>query len=266
MLLVPMRQDGRVNRIDVTILTWNDDSQATQAARSALLPPGDIGGLAGDVRVVVFDNGSEPRAEIALDGVRLERSQVNLGVAAGRNRAASFGDGELICFLDSDATLEPGCLARLASALLEYDSAAVAAPVFVGQAPEQSAGRAPGIMRKVARGLGAVDTYGPVDRQGDVWEVEFAIGACQMVRREVFEELGGFDETYFYGPEDVDLCLRVRQAGHKVIQVASARCNHEPRRHSRHLWSARGLRHGVALARHLWRHRGAPRLQRQPEP
>ena len=85
----------------------------------------------------------------------------------------------------------------------------------------------------------------------------YAIGACQVIRRSVFDEVGGLDGSIFYGPEDVDFCLRVKAAGHRVVQVAGADVLHPPRRAFRQPFTARGMRHGWAIVRHLWRHRGS---------
>jgi len=107
--------------------------------------------------------------------------------------------------------------------------------------------------------LDVKDTYRTVDTAGPWWDVDFAIGACQLVRREVFEAAGGFDEEYFYGPEDVDFCLRLREGGLRIVQVADAGCHHPPRRRNRAVFTRRGMRHATAVARHLWRHRGFSR-------
>jgi len=76
-----------------------------------------------------------------------------------------------------------------------------------------------------------------------------------VFRREAFDVVGGLDERASFGPEDVDFCLRIRQAGWRVLQVASGGCDHPPRRAFKGLASARGLRHSAAVVRHLWRHR-----------
>ena len=238
-------------RVDVVILTWNDGHLLQAAVDSALASEGV------DVAVFVVDNGSDLPPELAAhDRLVLACNPVNRGVARGRNGGAALGTAPFVCFLDSDARLLPSTVARLVAPLVDDPGVALTAPVFAGQPPEASAGRAPTLGDKALRLLNVHDTYRPVERDGArQWDVDFAIGACQLVRREAFEGVGGFDESYFYGPEDVDLCLRLRSAGSRVVQVGAAGCEHPPRRRNRRLVTRRGIRHGWAVTRHLWRHR-----------
>lgn len=238
--------------VDVVVIGWNE-SEAT--IRSCLQSVKESSGAT--VHPYFLDNGSNERT-FPPDGVHLERSPINLGVAAGRNHGARAGAAPLVCFLDCDARLAPDALRKLAIAVQAH-GVGLAAPRFSGQAAAASAGRAPGAWRKVARLLGLTDRYAPMpaatESPSAVREVEFVIGACMMVRREAFEAVGGFDESYFYGPEDVDLCLRLREAGWKIVQVLDAECVHDPRRSWRGLLTRRGWLHARAVIRHLWRHR-----------
>ena len=93
--------------------------------------------------------------------------------------------------------------------------------------------------------------------RGTGWGDDF--DATGHLSRSVFDEVGGLDETIFYGPEDVDFCLRVKAAGHRVVQVGGVEVRHPPRRANRKPLTARGLKHGITIVRHLWRHRGAGR-------
>lgn len=236
--------------IDVVILTWNDGALLDTAVGSALSSEG--------VRphVIVVDNASEPPAIVSSLDVVLLRNDSNKGVARGRNRGAAAGSAPFLCFLDSDAELAPQSLRLLAEAHRDSE-VAVSVPIFAGQAPEASAGRAPTLGVKLSRALGRRSTYEPsvTVRTASHWDVDFGIGACQLIRRDVFEAVGGLDESYFYGPEDVDFCLRVRAAGHRVVQVAGTEVRHPPRRAFRRPLSRNGARHGWNVVRHLWRHR-----------
>lgn len=235
--------------VDVVVLTWNDGPLLDVAVRSALESDGV------DVRVIVVDNGSDEAPDLVADErVRLVRNEVNRGVAGGRNQGIRLGSSSIVCLLDSDARLHPDALAALVAAL-DDPEVGISVPVFSGQAPEASAGRAPTLGRKLARVLNRVDTYEALAVDGAAsWRVDFGIGACQVFRRTVWEQVHGIDETFFYGPEDVDFCMRAGTAGWSVVQVAHATVDHPPRRRFRRLLTRRGLAHGWAVARFLARH------------
>jgi hypothetical protein len=238
--------------VDVVILTWNDADEAIGAARSALASEGV------DVGVVIVDNGSEARFEPPADlaGISVVRSERNLGVGGGRNRGVAAGERPYVCFLDSDARLVPHALAQLVRPLAD-PAVAVVGPTYQGQAPEVSAGRAPTFRRKAARALGLTDRYRRVRRRPGQpwWDVDFVIGACQVLRREDHRAVGGVDASELFGPEDVDFCLRFRAAGRRVVQLADPCVDHVARRSARRLLTRRGLRHARAVVLHLHRHR-----------
>jgi GT2 family glycosyltransferase len=243
--------------VDVVILTWNDGALLDAAVRSALAQRGVR------TQVTVVDNGSSPPAVVGDRSVRVLRNEENLGVGGGRNQGARAGTAEFVCFLDSDARLHPDTLFHLIAPLLDDATVGLTAPVFTGQLPEASAGRAPTFRRKLLRALNRTDVYERTPGQGreERAEVDFSIGACQVLRRSAFDAVGGLDDSAPFGPEDVDFCLRLRRAGHRVVQVADASCDHPPRRAFKGLASARGMRHGWAVARHLWRHRTTGRVR-----
>jgi N-acetylglucosaminyl-diphospho-decaprenol L-rhamnosyltransferase len=236
-------------QIDVVVITWNDDPAVLGAAIASAQASAGV-----DVQVVVVDNGSSPAVTVP-DGVALLRNNTNLGVSRARNQGVRSGTAPLVCLLDSDARLLPDTLRALVAQV--QGDVVLAAPVFTDQPPEASGGRAPGMARKLLRVSGVTSAYGGMRPDGaQTWPVDFAIGACQLFRRDAFESAGGLDETYFYGPEDVDFCLRLRAGGGVVVQTATTTCHHPPRRRNRRVLSRSGLRHGVAVLRYLWRRRG----------
>jgi len=245
-------------RVDVVVLTWNDGALLRTAVDSAL----DQRGV--DVHVIVVDNASDPPASVDEPRVQLIRNTENLGVGGGRNVGARAGEAPFVCFLDSDARLHADALARLLVPMLSEPSIALTAPVFEGQHPESSAGVAPTIGDKVRRALNRTDLYRRTPNQGigAWWDVDFAIGACQLVRRTAYEAVGGLDDTARFGPEDVDFCLRLRAASRRVVQVDGVGCEHPPRRAYRGVLTAKGLQHGRAVARYLWQTRRVRRAVR----
>jgi GT2 family glycosyltransferase len=227
--------------VDVVVLTWNDGPLLNRAIESAL------GSVGVDVRLWVIDNASDPPATVPADPrVRLYRNQKNLGVASGRNQGVRVGQAPFVCLLDSDARLHPNTLGVLAAAVDDDPSIGLVGPVFDDQPPEATGGSVPRLLRMAARVGGRPDDEeemgpAPADRR----EVDYVSGACQVFRRQTFNLVGGFDEWYFHGPEDVDFCLRIREAGLRIQQVTSASCEHTPRR--RQALSAKGLRNGVPV-------------------
>jgi N-acetylglucosaminyl-diphospho-decaprenol L-rhamnosyltransferase len=238
-------------RVDVVILTWNDGDVLARAVES-VLRQSDV-----DVAMTVVDNGSAPPARVGAPGVRVIRSDTNLGVGGGRNVGVRAGTAPYVCVLDSDAQLHPRALARLLAPLARDHTIGLSAPVFSRQRPEASGGRAPTMRRKLWRGLNRTDVYAatPGQGRGPSWEVEFAIGACQLFRRDAFDRVGGLDASARFGPEDVDFCLRLRDAGWRIVQVDGLICDHPPRRAFRGVWTRRGAAHAAAFARHWWRQR-----------
>jgi GT2 family glycosyltransferase len=241
--------------VDVVILTWNDGDLLEAAIRSVE----DSASVAVDL--VVVDNASSPPATSAAHlPITWIRNPENRGVAAARNQGAAAGQAPYVCFLDSDARLLPDALHQLVATLEAHPEVGLAAPTFVDQGASDSAGPAPTLGRKVLRAANLSGSYAAGERFADgVRQVDFAIGACQLIRRRAFDHVGGLDEGYFYGPEDVDFCLRLREAGWQIVQVERATVHHPPRRRFRGLVTRRGLQHARAVLRHLWRHRGFQR-------
>jgi len=235
----------------VVTLTWNDGDLLARAVASVLASEGV------DVGVVVVDNGSEPPAAVAAEPrLQVIRNSENRGVRA-RNQGTAAGTEDFVAFVDSDVRLRSDTLATLAGVLDDNPDVALVCPVFENQVPEASAGRAPTVRVKAERVLGLRDTYECTRPAtgASTWDVDFSITACVVFRRSAFEAVGGLDEDYFYGPEDIDLCLRLKEAGWRILQVADATCFHPPRRRNRSLFSRRGLDHLQAVVHHLWRHR-----------
>jgi GT2 family glycosyltransferase len=186
---------------------------------------------------VVVDNASADgtvewlRAE--HPGVHLIENAANLGFAAGVNRAAGVARGEALLLLNPDAVPGPGSVRRLWDAL--QGGASIAGPQLLHPdgTPQPSAWRAPGAAVVLFDALllraGWPDSpYDHLSLPNDAPSVPVPClsGACLLVRRAVFEELGGLDEGFFLYHEDFDLCLRAAAAGHQVRAVPAARAMH----------------------------------------
>ena len=87
-------------------------------------------------------------------------------------------------------------------------------------------------------------------------EVDYAIGACQVIRKKALDEVGLLDDKIFYGPEDVDLCLRMWLNGWKVIYYPYSQVVHyEQRITKKKFWSKITLAHAKGLVYYFIKHR-----------
>ena len=62
--------------------------------------------------------------------------------------------------------------------------------------------------------------------QSQPFEVDYVIGACQLIRRKAQTKVGFLDEKIFYGPEDADFCMRIKQAGYRVMYLPMVSISH----------------------------------------
>lgn len=185
---------------------------------------------------IVVDNasGDDTAAMVYRDfpHVRLLPLAENHGYAGGCNRGAAVAGGDTLLFLNPDISALPGSVSTLAATLAAHEEAAAAGGLLLdpGGSPQARYGPRdlPGPFR-LARGLllgsPAETPPGPGDPVGRVAQVA---GACLMIRRQAFLDLGGFDEQFqpvFF--EDVDLCARLGQAGHVILHVPGAPFTHQ---------------------------------------
>jgi GT2 family glycosyltransferase len=247
--------------LSIIILTWN--SRAMLEACLAALPAA-IAGLA--IETIVVDNGSRDGTDELLTGrpeVLLIRNARNRGVAAGRNQGLRAARGEFVALLDVDTEPAPGAFAVLVEHLRAAPEVALVGPKLLGGdgGLQYSCRRFPTLVDKLLRRLPERWGRSVADDvelrwwdHASVRDVDYVIGACQVIRRTAFAEVGLLDERIFYGPEDVDLCLRLHRAGWRVQYVPHAVVVHLERRVTRKLLSALTARHIQGLGYYFWKH------------
>jgi GT2 family glycosyltransferase len=148
--------------------------------------------------------------------------------AAMNNLGAKSANGSMLLFLNDDVEpLHADWMGRLVAHLQRPEVGAVGAKLLYPSGAIQHAGIALGMMDGVGhpgRGVFRSDLFPWVDTTRNVSAVT---GACLGMRREVFEETGGFDEAFPVNYNDVDLCLRLREQGYEVIYDATVRLVHK---------------------------------------
>lgn len=258
--------------VDVAIVNWNTAEAAAEAAE-AYLASRDVA-----VAVTVIDNDSEPAErqrlkELVPAGARLLLSDANLGFGTGANRALAGGEGRVVCVSNADVIPRSEALAALAAACLDHPERGMVGPAFDdASAYHAELPSAPALAVRPFIG-GFRHRFVDSPPAGKTIEVGQPAGACFLVRRAVWEELGGFDEDFFLWYEDVDLARRLRDAGYRNFVCGDALVGHaeglatgalSPRRHQaarlaglrlylrkHHPWTAKLAAPLLALARRL---------------
>ncbi|MDX6602816.1 MAG: N-acetylglucosaminyl-diphospho-decaprenol L-rhamnosyltransferase [Solirubrobacterales bacterium] len=221
-----MSPDAPSPAIDVAIVNWNTAAAALAAARAYLASEGVT------AQVTIIDNDSRPEQRQLLrescpEEVRLDLSDENLGYGRAANRALRGGSGELVCVSNADVLPEPGALAALAAVAKDESKVGMVGPVFGGDTDRYHAAL-PGTATILVRIL--VGSFGerpqPSPAPGEVAGVGQPSGACFVVQRNTWEEMGGFDEGFFLWYEDVDLAKRLHDAGYHNLIAGSAHVGH----------------------------------------
>lgn len=205
----------------VVILNWNGRDHL----RTFL--PSIVATVPQDVIVVVADNGSMDDSTAMLESefpsVRILQLKKNYGFAKGYNLALSKIDADYYILLNSDVKTSKGWVEPLIE-LLDNDTQlmAVSPKVLSYRDPEkfEYAGAAGGFIDKYGypfcrgRILNTIETdRGQYDSQRDVF---WATGACMACRKELFTDIGGFDDDFFAHMEEIDLCWRAQLYGYAV--------------------------------------------------
>jgi len=200
----------------LVVVTYNSAHDVPGLLDSVPAALGDAHGV-----VVVVDNGSKDDT-VAMLRARGDCQVVaseNRGYAAGINRGVAAAPATpAILVLNPDARLQPGCVPVMLRALA-LPHVGVVAPTVLDRdgALSRSLRREPTLGR--ASGLGFTGLAAFSEYVSDpasyrrAHTVDWALGAVLMMRQECFDELGGWDESFFLYSEETDFCLRARDHG-----------------------------------------------------
>jgi N-acetylglucosaminyl-diphospho-decaprenol L-rhamnosyltransferase len=198
-------------------------------------------------RVIVVDNeSSDGTAQLAHGAgatvVRRERA----GYGAAINTGAKLAVGDYLTVLNPDIRFFGEDVVPRLMAHFDDPSVGLVAPALqlLDGRLQDSARRTPtplnlAVRRRLDRDNGAVRQAGDVD---------WVVGACFIVRRDLWDAIGGFDESYFLYFDDVDLCTRVRRAGWRVRFDPTVVVQHAWQGASRKSLTAPATRHHITSA------------------
>jgi GT2 family glycosyltransferase len=214
---------GGAADVSVIVVIWNQPHFLLRSLRALLAQSGP------STEIVLVDNASAAETQALLsrlEGFTILRNSVNAGFVTACNQGARLASGRTLLMLNSDAFLRPAAIAN-ALAALDGDAGvgAVGGRLILPSGRLQEAGCiiwADGITSGRGRGLAPGD-HEALRRR----DVDYCSGAFLLTPRQVWERCGGFDEVFTPGYyEDADYCMRLRQAGLRVIFEPSVAVDH----------------------------------------
>ena len=246
-----MRAAGEASRIDlaVVIVAWNN-ADVIRAALSSLLEDLNASGLRCEVWVVDSASADETAAIARREfpSLHLIESESNIGFAASNNlalRRLGFGGAAdpiakpgAVYLLNPDTVTHAGATRRLYDALMSRSDIGVvgARLTFADGSFQHSAFHFPGLRQLWAELLpapgrlqeGAFNGRYPRSAYAgaEAFEVDFTLGATMMLKREVIEGTGMFDEGFFLYCEEVDWAWRIRERGWRILCLPTAHVTH----------------------------------------
>jgi GT2 family glycosyltransferase len=225
--------------------------------------------------IIYVDNAStdETLSQIKrlYPGVRIVENRKNAGVSIARNQGIGLASGQYLWFLDSDTEVTKASLMAMLKFMDENPGAGLCGCKMYGQdgRVQESCRKFPSVagkLRAAVRIFGkkwgkkqSLSSFPPTAYDTDSeqpFEVDYVIGACQLIRKEAQDKVGLLDERIFYGPEDADFCLRMKQAGYKVYYLPQVSIYHAYQRVSSHkIFSKITREHLRGLIYYFWKYK-----------
>ena len=253
--------------LSIIIVSWNVKEDLGNCLRSI-----EENKPREEFEIIVVDNastdGSVDTIKKDFPDVKIIANSENSGFSAANNQAIRTAKGQYIFLLNPDTIVYPNSLDTLITFLDDHTDVGACGPKFLGSDGEVhfSVGYVPtfrsliygrtflrslGVFRRRHKELTARNFN--FERTADVDQLS---GAALMVRRPVMEEIGLMDESFFMYYEDVDLCLRIRKAGFKIVYVPESVITHIGGRSSGQVSARRRIMLYRSLFVYFRKHRG----------
>lgn len=256
--------------ISCILLTWNSERYIEKCLNALLT---ELVSQPLSYEIFVVDNGSKDRTVALLRDFQTRFPNhlfpiyldTNTGTTYSRNLALKQAKGRYLCIMDSDVEVDLGVIGKLIETVERDARIGLAAPklLYPNGHLQKSTDVFPTIFTKFIRYffLKQIEKRehrlaANVVRETEIREVEYAISAMWLLKREAFERVGLLDEKIFYSPEDVDYCLRIWKAGYSIVYNPTISCIHHTQEISRGLKINRmTVNHAMGLLYYFRKHR-----------
>jgi len=223
--------------LSIVLANWNTQDLLRQCLASLARSEAGRG-----AEVIVVDNASADGSAAMLRSefpqVTVIENAENVGFARANNQGAATASGDLLLLLNTDTEAPEGALEALVRFLADHPDVGIVGPRLVGAdgRAQNSCRTEPGLPNLILETTGLAAAlprsrfFGrPAMTWFDHWttvDVDYVQGACLLIPRPLWDELGGFDEAFFFYAEDADLCRRARERGWRVVFFGDAEVVH----------------------------------------
>lgn len=192
--------------------------------------------------IIIVDNDEKEIIEHDLKKIFPEVKYIqaleNIGFGAGNNLAAKVAKGKYLFFLNPDTTVFSGAIDNLVSFLEKQKEAGIVAPLLVNakEQPYPQGSKKLGVSQGIVclSFINKLFSNNPISKdyflrnwdKKTLGEVDVVPGSAFLIRRSIFEKIGGFDENFFLYFEEFDLCNRVKDLGYKIFILPEAKVKH----------------------------------------
>ena len=215
-------------KVFIVIINWNGFADTFECIDSILKIKYS------NYTILLVDNGSNKKEYEKITSLghiaEIIRSEKNLGFSGGNNLGIKYAldaGADYILLLNNDTVVEPNFLEPLLNAFGAESKVGIAAPqinYFYEPKIIWSAGGR--ISRLRGSGFAYSDEYDEGIEKNNL-SVGFVSGCCMLIKKDLFETVGLFDDNYFLYVEDVDLCYRTIHAGYKIIVSENSKIYHK---------------------------------------
>ncbi len=228
--------------------------------------------------IVVVDNGSKDGTDAMVrqdfPAIKVLHNEENKGFAASANAGFRSVAGDFVLFLNSDTLLMEGEVLKMLQYMRETSDVGICGPqlIYPDMRPQRSSAAIPSILPEIVpaailevifsrkypgKPKAGKDTPLPGGRGEAVMaprEVDSLIGAAIMVRRSAMEKAGGFDERFFFFLEETDLCMKIRNAGFRVLCMPGAKVVHLQGKTVRKNWVKGRMEYNISMYKFIGKH------------
>lgn len=217
-------------KIAVVILNWNG-----KALLEKFLP--SVIAYSKEATVYVADNASTDDSityvTAAFPSVNIIKNKINGGYAKGYNDALKGIDADVFCLLNSDIEVTKNWLTPIVETFEKEPNTAIIQPKILdynNKTHFEYAGAAGGYLDKYAYPFCRGRIFNTIEKDKGQYnknsQIFWASGACFFIRKQVFERLNGFDESFFAHMEEIDLCWRAFNFGYTSKYIAESKVYH----------------------------------------